>query len=450
MRSSPAVPVTLITAIALIGLACVAATPAVSLAAAGEDDALLVRAQQRLAERDPSGALALLTDAQAQRSGEPTFDYLYGIAALDAGQPQRALLPLERVLAAQPAFAGARMEYARALYENGDTESAASQFRSLLQDDPPASTRTVIERYLATIERGRAVAPGRFTPLIEVGAGYDTNANGSTAESQFLGFDLNPENIETPSAFLEAGAGLGHTIALGTRSGLASFARLSHRANPDADYLDQTLLALSTQWLAKFGPTRLSAGLGGFAGMLDGAAHQRQASLDLGVARRFAGDWEASGLLRFSRVDFRQDALQIMEVDRSLVGLGLTRYNLGDRAGKLGVSLVAGRDTAAAGSPYGGDREGARVSGSVLLRPQSTLFAELSWQQTRFAGGNGFFGVARDDEQSVALLGLDVQNWPAVGWSLSPQIRFTQNDSNVALYEYSRTEASLFLRRSFR
>jgi outer membrane protein len=449
MRSSPAVPTTLVAIMASIALACLAATPSFTFAAT-VDDGLLIRAQQRLAERDPRGALKMLTEAQAQRSGEPMFDYLYGIAALDGGQPRRALLPLERVLAAQPAFAGARMEYARALYENGDTESAAEQFRSLLRDDPPASTRTVIERYLETIERGRGIAPGRFTPLLEVGAGYDTNANGSTADSQFLGFDLDPRNIETASGFVEAGAGLGHTIAIGPRSGLASFARLSHRANPDADYVDQSLLALGTQWLAKFGATRLTASVGGFAGVLDGSQHQRQGSLDLGIARRFAGDWEASALLRFSRVDFRAAALRIMEVDRSLVGLGLTRYNLGDRSGRLGVSLIAGEDASRADSPYGGDREGLRLAGSVLLRPQSTLFAELSWQQTRFDGGNGFFGVTRDDEQGVALLGLDVQNWPAAGWSLSPQVRFTQNDSNVALYEYSRTEASLFLRRSFR
>jgi hypothetical protein len=86
----------------------------------------------------------------------------------------------------------------------------------------------------------------------------------------------------------------------------------------------------------------------------------------------------------------------------------------------------------------------------MLLRPQSTLYAEISYQRADFTGSSGFFGVDRRDNQKVAIIGLDIQNWPATGWSLSPQLRHTQNDSSVSLYEFSRTEAALFLRHSFR
>ncbi len=420
-------------------------------AQSGNTDPLIDQAQRLIAERNAVAAYALLVPQEVNRAGDPLFDYLLGIAALDSGRVAQAVAPLERVLAAQPGFSGARMEYARALYENNDFAAAGDQFQTLLTQAPSPSTQTVIERYLAAIDRGRSVAGSKFTPAVDFGSGYDSNANGSTAESQFLGFTLNPRNVAQESAFLEAGVGLGHTVALGARSGLASTLRLSHRQNPDANFVDQSIAALASTWLFKSGETRGSIGVNGFYGLLDGEDHQLQANLEFGLARRFAGDWELSSLARVGRVDFRQPVLAIMEVDRVLGGLALTRYNLGDRSGRLGIALIAGRDDAQlADSPYGNDRHGARVFGGMLLRPQSTLYAEISFQRADFQGGNGFFAVDRRDDQTMAVIGLDIQNWPAIGWSLSPQLRHTQNDSTVSLYEFSRTEAAVFLRRSFR
>lgn len=414
-------------------------------------DPLMGQAQLLIAEHNSAAAYALLLPQEVNRAGDPMYDYLLGIAALDSGRAAAAVTPLERVLAAQPGFSGARMEYARALYAQGDFAAAAEQFQTLLTQSPPPRTQAVIKTYLEAISRGRGVAGSRFTPAIDFGTGYDSNANGSTAESQFLGFTLNTRNIEQQSSFLEAGLGLAHSVALSARSGLASSVHLSHRHNPDAPFVDQSIAALASTWLFKSGETRGSIGVNGFFGLLDGEDHQLQANLEFGLARRFARDWEISGLARIGRVDYRQPVLAIMEVDRLLGGVALTRFNLGDRSGRLGVALIAGQDDARlAGSPYGNDRYGARLFGGMLLRPQSTLYAEISYQRADFSGGSGFFGVDRRDNQAVAIIGLDIQNWPAVGWSLSPQLRHTQNDSSVALYEFSRTEAAVFLRRSFR
>ena len=431
---------------ALLVTICAAFAPAQA-----QSDPLVAEAQRLIAQRDAPRAYELLAAQEADRAGDPMFDYLFGIAALDSGRVADAIAPLERVLAAQPGFAGARMEYARALYEKGELAEAHGQFQALLAQAPPPQTQAVIERYLAAIDRGRGVAGSKFTPSFDFGMGYDSNANGSTSESQFLGFTLNPRNVEQESSFLEVGAGLGHSRAFGARTGIASSIRLSHRYNPDAPYVDQSIASLASSWLFKTGETRGSIGINGFYGLLDGEDHQTQANLEFGLARRFAGDWEISGLARLGRVDYRQPVLAIMEVDRVLGGVALTRYSLGDRSGRLGLAVIGGQDDARrTNSPYGNDRYGARLFGGMLLRPQSTLYAEISYQQSDFKGGGGFFGSDRVDDQTAVVLGLDLQNWPGVGWSLSPQLRYTNNDSNVSLYQFSRTEAAVFVRRSFR
>jgi hypothetical protein len=77
-------------------------------------DALLDDARARLNRRDAAGAYALLADAEMTRAGDARFDYLLGVAALDAGHVTRAIFALERVVQQHPGrHAGARRTRAR-------------------------------------------------------------------------------------------------------------------------------------------------------------------------------------------------------------------------------------------------------------------------------------------------------------------------------------------------
>ena len=419
--------------------------------AQGADAELLERAQVLLAQRKADDAYRLLVSRELDLAGTPRYDYLFGVAALDSGRRNDAALGLERVLAREPDFAGARMEFARALFELGRLGDSRIQFAHLLGQLPPPATRAVIERYLAAIDNGATVQGSRFTPSFTVGAGYDSNANGATADSQFLGFTLNPRNVEQKSSFMQLGAALGHSVGLGARSGLNSSLRVDYRANPDASFVDQLTAALASTYVLKTGEWRTTVGLSGFAGWLDGESHERGANAELGLARRIAGDLELSASLRGGPLRYESPALEIMDVERYLGGLSLQRLNIGERAGRAGLTLLAGRDDPrSATSPYGSDRRGARAFGSVLLRPQSALYGELSWITADFDSGSGFFGSRRKDTQGTAVLGLDLQNFPRAGWSIGPQLRYTQNDSNVSLYQYERIEAAVFVRHVFR
>jgi tetratricopeptide (TPR) repeat protein len=422
-------------------------TPAATESAS--DEALLKQGESLIAARRPEDAWQLLSPRQRELAGNPLFDYLLGLAALDSGRIDEAATALQRVLASQPGFLGARMELARALFEQGQLPEAREQFRFLLDQDPPASTRTVIERYLSVIDRRQQPRGSEWRWAVDLGGGYDSNANGSTAETTFLGFTLDPRNRETSSAFFELGGSLNHTVGLSARSGLVSHLRVAHRANPDASFIDQTVGHFGSSVVFNFGQTTGSVAINGFKGWLDGRSHQHALNADLGLARRIAGDWELATVARVGRLQYARDDLHILDVDRLLGGLALTRHNLGDVSGRLGVAVLTGReDPRRAGSPYGNDKLGARLFGGWLLRPQSSLYAEAVWMQSRYEGV-GFFGARRIDRQLSAILGVDVQNWPAVNWTVSPQLRFTDNDSTVSLFRYDRLEAALFVRRAF-
>jgi hypothetical protein len=111
--------------------------------------------------------------------------------------------------------------------------------------------------------------------------------------------------------------------------------------------------------------------------------------------------------------------------------------------------LLAGRDEARrVGSPFSNDKFGARLFAGISLRPRSTLYGELLYLDTRF-DGLGFFGMRRHDRQLLAFVGFDAENWPVRNWTVSPQIRYTDNRSNVSLFDYDRVEAMVFVRRLF-
>ncbi len=420
-------------------------------AAGAAESNVLQEAQALLSSSRAREAYELLSAHEADWAGAPLFDYLLGMAALDSGRAGEAVFSLQRVLAAEPEFSGARMELARAHYETGELAAARTQFEYLLTQSPPPSTREVIERYLEAIQgRGRP-AGGGVTPYFEAAAGYDSNANGSTADEIFLGFTLDQNNVEASSPFFELATGLGHLVPVGDSAAWVNSARLSHRFNPDADFIDQSIGALGSALNWARDRNRASAGVSGYYSLLDGEDHEWGASLDLGFGRRIADSWDLGLTLRGGVVRFENELLEVMDVDRYLGTLALSRFNIGTRAGRLTFTLLGSVDEATeTGSPYGNERLGGRVSGGWLLSPHSSVYLEAGYLEARYDDEVGFFGVDRDDEEWSALLATEHQNRPGKNWTVTPRVRYLEHSSNVSLYEYDRWEASVYARRSFR
>ena len=88
----------------LIGFAC--AWPV----AAAADPATVERARAALAAGNAMQAYDELAPLQDRMSGQPEYDYLLGVAALDSGRNDEAIIAFERVLALIPNHAGAQMD----------------------------------------------------------------------------------------------------------------------------------------------------------------------------------------------------------------------------------------------------------------------------------------------------------------------------------------------------
>lgn len=396
-------------------------------------------------------AYPMLAAQEAEAAGDEDFDYLLGVAALDSGRPAEAVFSLERVLAVDPGFLGARMELARAKFDSGDAPGARTQFQYLLGQSPSAATRTVIERYLEALQRPNVARSSELRRYLDFGTGYDSNANGATGSDQFLGFTLDPHSVEASSSFVDVAGGFDHGQGFDNGNVLVTQGRLSHRFNPQADFIDLTVASLGTRLQWAWGGTRFDASANGDVDWLDGAGHQSDLGVGFGVAHRVGGDWDVRVDARALAVRFKQSALKVMDANRWLASVGIARNGGGSRQLQAGALLLVGGDGAEdSASPYDNDRWGARIYAGWSMTQRSTVYAEAAYLATDYADTPGFFGTDRSDRQWSALLATEYQNWPARGWSLAPRIRYIKNDSNVSLYEYDRTEAGIYLRRSFR
>ena len=126
--------------------------------------ALINHAKRLLEQRRAAQAYEALMPLESACAGDPVFDYLFGIAAVDAGVPERAVFAFERVLALRPDDHLARAEIARAFLLLGERDAARREFEIVRRQRIPAAVKAVIDQYLAAIAAGDVV---RLTYFLE-------------------------------------------------------------------------------------------------------------------------------------------------------------------------------------------------------------------------------------------------------------------------------------------
>ena len=412
------------------------------LADSGDARDLYQQAESLLASGKIANAYELLHAYESEFAANPYFNYLLGVAALDYGRRDEAILRLRRAVAGAPLFAGARMELARALYDAGDYDQARPIFVELLGENPPAEVLGVIDGYIQAIDARPSSPPSNFAPYAELLTGHDSNANGATDNEQFLGFTLNPENQKTDSIFAEAAAGFDWNLPRSVRFGWFVGARASVRENPDAEFVDAAILSglVSMNWRrgAMFG----RAGLNGYGASRDGESNESYGGLDLVLGRSLNSSWDISLAIRSGALSY-DESIEVLDVNRTLYTVGAS-YRFAS-LGRLSFEAIGGDDSEQEnGSPYGNSKAGARVGLTAPMGESAFLIATLGSLTSDYDGL--FFGSAREDRQMSSLLQFEFRDVFTDGLTLAPRLRYIDNDSDVDLYTYNRTEVGLMIR----
>lgn len=412
------------------------------LAASTELRALLTQAESLLAANASEDAYDLLKTRESAMAGHAYFDYLLGVAALDSGRTGDAILSLRRSVATAPQFSGARMELARAHFEAGETTLARPLFIALLDEDPPPGVRNVLNQYLAAIDARPATPPSRFDPYAELTLGYDSNANGSTDNQQFLGFTLSPENLETDSSFGEAGAGFSWSVPRSASFAWELGAHAGYRKNPDAEFVDAGILSGTGGMVWRNGSVFGRANVDAYAATRDGKSNESYSGAGFQLGRYLNDRWDLRLSIRGGALRY-DNAIEILNVNRTLYTVG-AGYRFQSR-GRFSIEVIGGSDSERQnGSPYGNSKSGGRASVNAPIGESAFVFASVGSLTSDYDGL--FFGAPREDTQLTSILQFEFRDVLTAGLTVAPRVRYIDNDSDVALYDYARTEIGVLIR----
>lgn len=448
----------------LLAILSLASVGAIAQPAAPAAEAALERARKLLQDRNPKQAYAELAPLQGSLAGIPEFDYLFGVAALDSGRNDDAIIAFERVLALNPAHAGAQMDLGRAYFALGSYDLAEAAFRKLREQNPPPAAQQAITQYLDTIQSRRKETRPGWSGFAELSLGYDSNLTGvpadfGAASLQAFNIAVDPtgNSIKRSEPYFEAQASLEYTYPLSR--GWSLFAGGGARSRTYHRESDFNVLAGDLRFggALNSGPTqwRIASAYQHYA--QDGAApgeprpkndrETANASLDW---RRALDTRNQVGLsLQASRVRFPTNAID--DFDQLYLGASWLRSFEGRGVPLLYLTLFATDDKAKNTFADGITDKSKRLGGlrgyaQYSLTPKLQAFVGAGFVERRdqddFARSTTV--AAGRDRFAEASVGVTWQFQEKC--AVRTQWAYTRNASNIDIYDFNRHEVSTAVR----
>lgn len=392
--------------------------------------------------------------------GDPEFDYVFGLAALESGNTNESVFALERVAATAP-DAGlrsiARLELARAYFVTNNLDASENLFNTVLTTNPPPNVQQNIEVFLRLIEARRSAREPTINWTLSSSIGSDSNANSATSngliDTPLIGqIELDPAGQETEDNFSSTSLMMAYEYPFNRNQTLNFTVNLAHLNNFDTDQFDIDNIRgeLSYNWGNEV--HRFKHGISTGKVNLDQNGFQKSFAVNSSWQRAGANGWYQS--LSGSYTQIRYDTNNggtlndLRDVDQMLVTGGITKI-----AGPLThtVSIYTADENPE--PAVGGDHNGRSFTGlaySLLYRmnAQHTPFLRTSYQEVEHDSEHPvFFNTRRSGETTSVTLGWFWQ--VARNFMVTGEAAFTDNSSNIPLFDFTRYKYQAGLRYQF-
>jgi hypothetical protein len=438
----------------LLGLALSFASATTAVLAAADLDEALRLLQQGEAEQ----AYQLLVADEEARAGDPNFDYLLGLAALDSGRASRAVFALERVLATDPGHTRARAEIARAYFQLGELDTARAEFEAVRQQGVPAQVAEAMQRFLSAIDQRISGNRRLWRAYIEAGLGWDSNINSATDRSTigiaipgfggaFVNARLPAAGVEQDDGFASIAAGFTANYPLAGQFDLVGGANVAKREN----FSDELFETSSVDGHAGIGYTRgldaFTLVLQGETFLLDNHTFRNAYGVVGGWNREVDARTRVSAFVQIFGLDY--PGQDIRDAMRYVAGAGVShafdvRYQPVVFASLYGGTEDERRDNV---PQLGHDFYGLRLGGEMQVRERLSLFGGFNVEMRNYGGREAFFLRTRDDNRYHVRLGLNYR--PRPDWVASGEVGYVNNHSNIVINDYDRVLLAFTLRKEF-
>lgn len=380
--------------------------------------------------------------------GEARFDFFYGLAALESGFPNDAVFALERVAATATNSVlrdRARLELARAYFVTNNLTASENLFNRVLASNPPANVQQNIEAFLQLIEARRNAQSATFDWTIASQIGSDTNVNSATSngliDTPLIGeIELDPSGQETDDSYSNTLVTMTYKYPFNRNQSLDVSLNFNHLDNFDTDQFDIDSLRGdvaykwgndSNRYSHSFAYNKVNLDQNGF-----------QESLALNTSWQHVGEngWYQTAAASYSQIRYDTSnggALNALrDVNQVLLTGGLTKI-IGPYTHSANLYHADESPEASAGEHNGRQFTGIAYSLLYRLNAQHTPYLRASVQKVKHDSEHPvFFDTVRKGQTESVTFGWFWQYQRNL--IFTAQTSYTQNDSNIPLFDYSR------------
>ncbi|MCK8107749.1 hypothetical protein MTF64_12765 [Pseudoalteromonas sp. 2CM41L] len=383
--------------------------------------------------------------------GEPDFDYLLGVSALNSGLSAPAVFAFERVIEAKPQWYEARLYLVKSYIAANNLPAANAQATLLINTDTsPEGVKKAARSLLATSQHKQRLTERTYDQSIELAYGVDGNVNAGTSEDTILipnlgEFLLSPESKSTDDNYIKLNykGRYFHPIdqrssfALGVNTDWYKFNELSEydRINTNISGRYQQKINDNTLWYLQAGITPL---------LLDGELYRTETSLTSGTSYQFDKQLSVFGALSIGLMNNTFDE----KLDNSFYTLNIGASYLSQ---KWYQSVSANFKNESANIDEG-EFNARSISGiyyqiNALLSQQWQVSAQTGYQWIEYQDEHPLFLQERSD--NLLILSSSLRYLVNKSLALQLALNYQDKTSDISLFEYDRFDTNISASYSF-
>lgn len=398
-------------------------------------------------------AYIFATQHMADYEGEPEFDFLLGLAAMESGRPTEAVFALERIAYIYPDQQRVKLELARAFYLTNNLLASRQLFTEVLETEPTENVQTNIQAFLALIEERENMLTSTLTWYVASSIGNDTNINSATElgviPTPIGDVELSANGQSIDDSYGDVGAGLVYAKPFSKTTALNASLNYTQHNNFSTQDFDLDVVAADLNYSRIIDDMRFSVGGRAQQVALNGEAFQDSASL-MGTWQRSPGDgWNQTLIGAYTQIRF-DDSLNANASFRDMNQM-LVSGVLGKTVGSFyhSVSVYYGDESAvkSLGENNAQQFYGIAFSEQFQFRPTHIPYFRISLHSSSNQARDPIFNIEREDDTFSTSLGWVWRAGRKI--NVTTDVTYTQNDSNLDLYAYDRVKYQTGLRYQF-
>ncbi len=412
--------------------------------------------------------IAMAPQAYSDTSSDKTLlnqQFIDAIKMRDSGDLFASIEMLEKLMETQPEYKRAQLELAVAYYR-ATLYGQAKEHAEKVLDDPntPAEVKETIGLFLSQLSDVEAAENENRHSLegsIGFGFGRDSNVNASPADElvningiQFTLTDASQsksDNFGTVNAQVTHTYDMPGTLNIGSRPVKSQWT--TTLAGSKKAYGKESEFNLNV-WTLQTGIGLLSS-TNWRAGLNARLDHISLGGQHLGTFKGLNGSWTiVEGLNQITLSgdvtlqEFSDDANEGREGLTTTAGVEYQRQFKQDLLGLAGLTL----------SRHNADDDNQQYTSKKLnagvfytVTPETLLYGQASYMQKDYNGVEPVYNTGRNDNEKAFTVGLshDFTSGVMNDWNMNVKASRYNNNSDISIYEYDRSEASAELTRKF-